>query len=158
MKKGSPLFSVKIMQKLQIMYERKKSSWLSLESLLGVRKYFSKLILWPWGQMWVNLWVNAVQNMGDSFDRQMTRCVPKGGLSRERLAVLLTNKMFYNVANSIQWPRGGGSFDKQDAKCSNTSQWPQYFYFVFSPVETFCSMFNFRRCCHHLNIRVEWKT
>ena len=90
------------MQKLQIMYVRKKSSWLSLESLLGVRKYFSKLILWPRGQMWVNLWVNAVQNMGDSFDRQMTRCVPKGGLSRERLAVLLTNKMFYNVANSIQ--------------------------------------------------------
>ena len=42
--------------------------------------------------------VKAVQNMGDSFDRQMTVCVPKGGFR-----VLLTfNKMFDNVANSIQ--------------------------------------------------------
>ena len=42
--------------------------------------------------------VKAAQNMGDSFDRQMTLCVPKGGYR-----VLLTfNKMFDNVANSIQ--------------------------------------------------------
>ena len=60
----------------------------------GVGKYAA-----GWQVCRLNMWeVKAAQNMGDSFDRQMTLCVPKGGYR-----VLLTfNKMFHNVANSIQ--------------------------------------------------------